>query len=105
MEIGNLIRMANRIGQFFEAMPDRQEAGEGVANHIHKFWEPRMRTQLLDFLAGQPTAKPAGNAASAGARGGAAKPRPPDAGGPQAGLSATSSVAPASLLQQRNARR
>ena len=54
MEIGNLIRMANRIGQFFEAMPDRQEAGEGVANHIHKFWEPRMRTQLLDFLAGQP---------------------------------------------------
>ena len=29
-------------------------AGEGVANHIHKFWEPRMRTQLLDFLAGQP---------------------------------------------------
>ena len=54
MEIGNLIRMANRIGQFFEAMPDRQEAGEGVANHIHKFWEPRMRAQLLDFLAGQP---------------------------------------------------
>ena len=54
MEISNLIRMANRIGQFFEAMPDRQEAGEGVANHIHKFWEPRMRTQLLDFLAGQP---------------------------------------------------
>ena len=36
-----------------------------------------------------PTAKPDRNAASAGARGGAAKPRPPDAGGPQAGLSAT----------------
>jgi formate dehydrogenase subunit delta len=54
MEIGNLIRMANRIGQFFEAMPDRQEALEGVANHIHKFWEPRMRNELLDFLARQP---------------------------------------------------
>ena len=37
MEIGNLIRMANRIGQFFEAMPLRPEAVEGVANHIHKF--------------------------------------------------------------------
>ncbi|MGY6272505.1 formate dehydrogenase subunit delta [Achromobacter denitrificans] len=54
MEIGNLIRMANRIGQFFEAMPDRQEALEGVANHIHKFWEPRMRAELLGFLAQRP---------------------------------------------------
>ncbi|PND32623.1 formate dehydrogenase [Achromobacter pulmonis] len=54
MEIGNLIRMANRIGQFFEAMPDRHEALEGVANHIHKFWEPRMRNELLDFLARSP---------------------------------------------------
>ena len=51
MEIGNLIRMANRIGQFFDAMPDRPEALEGVANHIQKFWEPRMRNELLDFLA------------------------------------------------------
>ena len=58
MEISNLIRMANRIGQFFEAMPDRQEAGEGVANHIHKFWEPRMRTQLLDSWPASRTAKP-----------------------------------------------
>lgn len=54
MEIGNLIRMANRIGQFFEAMPLRPEAVEGVANHIHKFWEPRMRNELLDFLVRQP---------------------------------------------------
>ncbi|MFD4841626.1 formate dehydrogenase subunit delta [Achromobacter sp. NPDC058515] len=51
MEIVNLIRMANRIGQFFDAMPDRPEALEGVANHIHKFWEPRMRNELLGFLA------------------------------------------------------
>ncbi len=54
MDIRNLIRMANRIGDFFDAMPDRDEAREGIANHIHKFWEPRMRTALLDFLAGQP---------------------------------------------------
>ncbi|CAB3630762.1 MULTISPECIES: formate dehydrogenase subunit delta [Achromobacter] len=54
MEIGNLIRMANRIGQFFEAMPDRPEALEGVANHIHKFWEPRMRNELLNFLEQNP---------------------------------------------------
>ncbi|MDM9562053.1 MULTISPECIES: formate dehydrogenase subunit delta [Bordetella] len=50
MDIANLIRMANRIGDFFDALPDREEAIEGVAGHIHKFWEPRMRRALLDFL-------------------------------------------------------
>ena len=50
MDIANLIRMANRIGDFFDAMPDREEALEGVANHIQKSWEPRMRHALLDFL-------------------------------------------------------
>lgn len=47
MDTANLIRMANRIGQFFDAMPDRAEAVEGVATHIRKFWEPRMRHALL----------------------------------------------------------
>lgn len=39
--------MANRIGEFFQAMPDKQEAQEGVATHIHKFWDPRMRRELF----------------------------------------------------------
>lgn len=43
----NLVRMANRIGSFFEAMPDRAEAIEGIALHIQRFWEPRMRRELL----------------------------------------------------------
>lgn len=42
--------MANQIGSFFEAMPDREEALSGIANHLGKFWEPRMRSQLLDYL-------------------------------------------------------
>ena len=54
MDHSNLIRMANRIGDFFDAMPDREEAVEGIANHIQKFWEPRMRHQLLDLLAAHP---------------------------------------------------
>ena len=54
MEISTLIRMANRIGDFFEAMPDRDEAAEGIVNHIQKFWEPRMRRELLGFLADRP---------------------------------------------------
>lgn len=50
MDIDNLVRMANRIGQFFEAMPHAQEAQQGIAQHLHKFWEPRMRKALLDHL-------------------------------------------------------
>jgi formate dehydrogenase subunit delta len=54
MDADNLIRMANRIGDFFEAMPDRDEALDGIATHIRKFWEPRMRSQFLAAIdAGQ----------------------------------------------------
>lgn len=52
--IDNLIQMANSIGDFFEAMPDRKEGLHGIADHIQKFWEPRMRTAMLDFLAEHP---------------------------------------------------
>ncbi|WP_338413993.1 formate dehydrogenase subunit delta [uncultured Sphaerotilus sp.] len=47
-----IVRLANRIGDFFEAFPDRDEAIEGVASHIRKFWEPRMRRQLYAYLDG-----------------------------------------------------
>ena len=49
----SLIRMANQIGTFFEAMPDRAEALEGIAMHLKKFWEPRMRRQLLAHVDGK----------------------------------------------------
>ena len=47
MDIHNLIAMANRIGQFFDSFSDREEVLEGISNHLHKFWEPRMRRELL----------------------------------------------------------
>jgi formate dehydrogenase subunit delta len=47
MHIDTLLKMANQIGAFFEAMPDRPEALQGIANHLKKFWEPRMRRELL----------------------------------------------------------
>jgi formate dehydrogenase subunit delta len=46
-----LIQMANSIAQFFEAQPDREQAAAGVAEHMQKFWEPRMRQQLLNVAA------------------------------------------------------
>lgn len=50
MKIANLIEMANRIGEFFESMPDRDEALAGIADHIGRFWEPRMRCAILETL-------------------------------------------------------
>ncbi|MFC0399305.1 formate dehydrogenase subunit delta [Paraburkholderia rhizosphaerae] len=47
MDENNLIDMANRIGDFFESMPDHEEALAGVADHIRRFWEPRMRRQFI----------------------------------------------------------
>jgi len=50
MDTHNLIVMANRIGDFFAAQPDRDEALAGIAEHIRKFWVPRMRSEILAVL-------------------------------------------------------
>jgi formate dehydrogenase subunit delta len=50
MNNDNLIRMVNRIGAFFAAMPDREEAMRDLAQHVRRFWEPRMRRQLFEHL-------------------------------------------------------
>jgi len=41
-----LVRMANDIGHFFRAEPEREDAIAGIANHIAKFWTKRMRDKL-----------------------------------------------------------
>lgn len=50
MDIDNLVHMANRIAEFFEAMPDRDEARDGVAQHLQRYWEPRMRRELVSHV-------------------------------------------------------
>jgi len=52
MKADHLIEMANQIGEFFESLPDREEALQGIAEHIRRFWEPRMRRTLLEALDG-----------------------------------------------------
>ena len=42
----HLVRMANDIGHFFGAEPEREDAIAGIANHIAKFWTKRMRDKL-----------------------------------------------------------
>lgn len=42
MEIEKLIKMANQIGDFFEADPDAELAKKGIADHLHSFWNSAM---------------------------------------------------------------
>jgi formate dehydrogenase subunit delta len=46
-----IVRMANQIATFFLSQPEDIRA-EGVATHINKFWEPRMRRHLFEHLDG-----------------------------------------------------
>ncbi len=43
--------MANDIGHFFAAEPKRADAVAGIAGHIQRFWDPRMRRQIAAHLA------------------------------------------------------
>jgi formate dehydrogenase subunit delta len=44
-----LVYMANQIGKFFTAQ-DTATAPAKIAEHITKFWDPRMRTAIIAHL-------------------------------------------------------
>jgi formate dehydrogenase subunit delta len=44
-----LIYMANQIGTFFKSQGEGK-AVPGIADHIHKFWDPRMRKAIFAHL-------------------------------------------------------
>jgi formate dehydrogenase subunit delta len=50
MDPANMVHKANQIALFFASYP-RDEAVAGVADHLQKFWEPRMRRQIIDYVA------------------------------------------------------
>jgi formate dehydrogenase subunit delta len=45
-----LAEMANDIANFFAAEPEREIAVDGVCTHIRRFWEPRMRKQIIAYV-------------------------------------------------------
>jgi formate dehydrogenase subunit delta len=47
MHVENLIKMANQIGSFFEAEPDKEQARQDIASHLKRFWDPRMRKAII----------------------------------------------------------
>jgi formate dehydrogenase subunit delta len=44
-----LVYMANQIGKFFESQ-GHDRAVPGIAEHIRKFWDPRMRKMIFAHL-------------------------------------------------------
>ncbi|MDN5927932.1 MAG: formate dehydrogenase subunit delta [Hyphomicrobiales bacterium] len=44
-----LIYQANQIARFFHSKP-HAEGVAGVAEHINKFWEPRIRRQFFELI-------------------------------------------------------
>ena len=50
MSLPRLVYMANQIGKFFVS-EDQATAVAGIADHIHKFWDPRMRKEIQAHLA------------------------------------------------------
>ena len=47
-KLGKLVRMANQIGDFYAAMPER-EATEGAASHLRLYWTPKMIREIIAF--------------------------------------------------------
>lgn len=48
MDVQHLVTMANDITNFFASDPDT--AADQVANHLKKFWEPRMREAIRRYV-------------------------------------------------------
>jgi formate dehydrogenase subunit delta len=49
MSADRLIYMANQIGKFFQSQ-GHDKAVPGIADHIKKFWDPRMRKAIFAHL-------------------------------------------------------
>ena len=49
MSPDRLVYMANQIGKFF-AYQRKDEAVAGTADHIKKFWDPRMRKAIFAYM-------------------------------------------------------
>ena len=47
MNIDRLVKMANEISAFFAAESAPGEAAQAVAQHLRRYWEPRMRRQII----------------------------------------------------------
>jgi formate dehydrogenase subunit delta len=50
MNIDLLIKMANEITSFWEGEVGQEKAAPEVATHLKRYWEPRMRAQMIGYF-------------------------------------------------------
>ena len=50
MQAEKLIKMANQVGDFYEAFPDQAEARQEIAGHLNKFWNLNMRQSIATYV-------------------------------------------------------
>jgi len=50
MNMDHLVNMANEIGSFFVTANDEDTAAQLIADHLKRFWDPRMRKQVVAHL-------------------------------------------------------
>jgi formate dehydrogenase subunit delta len=48
--VDTLVKMANQIGDFFGSQKSNDRAA-GIVDHIQRFWDPRMRANILEHVA------------------------------------------------------
>lgn len=47
MDAEKLVKMANQIGDFFEANPDAEQAKAEIASHLTRFWNSVMINTIV----------------------------------------------------------
>jgi formate dehydrogenase subunit delta len=50
-QVQQLVNMANDIANFFHGAADPGTAPASVADHLHRYWDPRMRKQIIAYCA------------------------------------------------------
>ncbi len=51
MSSPRLVTMANQIGKFF-VTAEKHDPVAAIADHLEKFWDPRMRAEIVAFVKG-----------------------------------------------------
>jgi formate dehydrogenase subunit delta len=52
MNVEHLVTMANQIGAFFDSQGTHEEAVAAIADHLKRFWEPRMLHAIGAYVDG-----------------------------------------------------
>ncbi|MGQ0442071.1 MAG: formate dehydrogenase subunit delta [Methylophilaceae bacterium] len=51
MRVEKLIKMANQVGDFYGAFPDKEEVKREIAGHLNRFWNLNMRQSIANHVA------------------------------------------------------